>query len=107
MVYNTRMAEIEHVPYYRNTLDVVDSAIKGAKPEIQPDEKGLENGNIEGYALWMTSQIRAMNCGDIEVAMKAARWIGYVLRIVEERGYWGNERSRELLRSDISEKNQL
>ncbi|KKR43645.1 hypothetical protein A2434_02035 [Candidatus Woesebacteria bacterium RIFOXYC1_FULL_41_14] len=101
------MPEAEQVPYYRSTLDEIDKIIKDSKPEIRPDENGLENGNIEGYTLWMTSQIRAMNHDSQEIALKAARWVGYVLRMVEEKGYWDNERSRELIRGDISQQNHI
>lgn len=34
-------------------------------------------------------------------SLKAARWLGWVLRDMEERGYLTNEQSRNLVRIDV------
>ncbi len=48
------------------------------------------------YLLWMCNEITNMK--DI---LKAARWIGYVLRMVEKLNFWNNNISRDYIREDV------
>lgn len=48
------------------------------------------------YLIWMCNEIQKMND-----SFKSARWIGYVLRMVEELGFWDNKLSRDYIRKDI------
>ena len=43
-------------------------------------------------------------CNEIKTmgnSLKAARWIGYVLRMVEDLGFWDNGKSRDYIREDV------
>ena len=55
----------------------------------------IENENYR-YTLWMCNEIDKMND-----PLKAARWIGYVSRIVEELGFWDNITTRDYIREDV------
>lgn len=53
------------------------------------------------YLLWMCDEIEKMTD-----SLKAARWIGYVLRMVEELNFWDNNVSRDYIREDVKNKDQ-
>ena len=42
---------------------------------------------------------------NMEKSTKAARWIGYVYRIVEELGFWDNFTSRQYAKEDVNRGN--
>lgn len=52
------------------------------------------------YVLWMCNEIKNMTD-----SLKAARWIGYVLRMVEELEFWDNGVSRYYIRQDVNNGN--
>lgn len=82
--------------YYPNTK----KAIRGAIKEKYPDAKTKEGiDNLPSHLLWMLREIDWME----DNPGKAGRWIGYVLRAVEEMGLSTNQASRDLVRKDVSE----
>lgn len=48
------------------------------------------------YLLWMCSTLEKMTDD-----LKAARWIGYMLRMAEDLRFWDNAVSREYIRKDV------
>ena len=55
----------------------------------------MENKDYN-YVLWMCDEIEKMTD-----SLKAARWIGYVNRMVEELGFWDNITTRDYIREDV------
>jgi len=62
------------------------------------EEYNFKNKSSETYQymLWMCNEIKGMSD-----PLKAARWMGYVLRIVEDLGFWDNGVSRNYTREDV------
>jgi hypothetical protein len=49
------------------------------------------------HCLFMVMKIQEMG----QQSLKAARWLGWLLRDMEERGFLTNEQSRNLVRVDV------
>ena len=76
-------------------------------PSIVP-RQGNEPGNEVAHLLWMCTEInQTMSPKKIIDALKAARWVGWMLHECEVLGFWDNEKSRELARADVEAKNDL
>ena len=52
------------------------------------------------HLIWMCDEISKMSD-----SLKAARWIGYVLRMIEDLGFWDNTVSRDYIREDVKNGN--
>lgn len=95
-----------HQMYYEHTRLAVGTELfnRYQKPEPNPD--GIED-DLPGYLLWMTREVGNMS-PDIPGSLKAARWIGRILRCCEELFEdWDNARSRDLIREDKALGNHL
>lgn len=64
------------------------------------DFQDINNRDYQ-YLLWMCDEIEKMTD-----SLKAARWMGYVLRMVEELDFWDNSISRDYIREDVTNGNQ-
>lgn len=90
--------------YYKHTSKAIKEAILKSFPDAKPDQKGIER-NKQGYILWMLTEIEQMDTTSKASGRKAARWIGWICKTVEDDlKLWDNKRSRELIRQDVSEK---
>lgn len=49
---------------------------------------------------WMCGQLENMDPFSLSAALKAARWIGWILRDIEAMNIWPNSVSRDLVRAD-------
>ena len=88
--------------YYPTTVMEIRIAIQRKYPVAQPDENGLASNDVPSYILWMINKIGEMDAFSYAGALKAARWLGWVLRVVEsDLNLWDNTKSRELVRSDV------
>lgn len=58
------------------------------------------------HVMWMITQVEQME-RTIENATKAARWLGWILAKAEEVGLWNNDTSRELVRRDVANGDDL
>lgn len=77
----------------RNTLAYIRSAILSRYPEATP----LEGGERIRHLLWMADEL---DSGRFDV-LKYHRWIGWMLAMCEVEGLFDNNKSRELVRSDV------
>lgn len=85
--------------YYSHTTEALLTEIKNRFPDATPQE-ALNEESIENYLMWMTIEIQRIP-KDIDGALKAARWLGWILRAAEtDLKLWDNARSRELVRKD-------
>ena len=55
----------------------------------------------------MADVIETLDTGSIRNATKAARWIGWMARECERLGFWNNGKTRDLIRNDVSDRNDL
>lgn len=87
--------------YYSRTASEVFTKIIEVYPNAGPDEN-RDDDSLENYILWMTEKVMQMNRDSLEDALKAARWVGWILCMVEEKlGLWDNNFSRDLVRDDV------
>jgi hypothetical protein len=88
--------------YYEATRAAIKESLKEKYGIIDADENGIVNSNIAGYILWMLDSVERMNVQSLDHALKAARWMGWILRVVEEDlKLWENDKSRDLVREDV------
>lgn len=92
--------------FYRVTIAAIRSVIEKKFPSITPKES-LSPGDEPGNLLWMADSIENLNRRSIADAVKAGRWIGWMLCKCEHLEFWDNPRSRELVREDKGLKNDL
>lgn len=52
------------------------------------------------HLAWMVQEMCALNRTSISDAVKAGRWIGWMLLAAEMHGFWSNQRSRDFIRAD-------
>lgn len=84
--------------YYPNTINKIEQKIaeKFTTTQANPDVTDLP-----GYTLWMIDQIKNMGQSE-NGSLKAARWLGWILRVVEnDLNLWDNSFSRDLVRADV------
>jgi hypothetical protein len=99
--------------FYPQTIAAVKSEIQKGFGAVEVNERGLEANDLPGYLLWMIREVerwsRETPSAELatEAAVKAASWMGYVLRGMEELGLWDNARSRELIRADKKTRSHL
>ena len=90
--------------YYQKTITEVRRIIEEVSPGIKPKFIDLSSWGASpvtsSYILWMCDQVEEMDTSSIKHAVKAGRWIGYILSQMETRGYWSNSQSRALTRED-------
>lgn len=92
--------------FYSITVTEIRIRILSDFPSVTPRENtdpGFEIANL----LWMCEQIESMNQKSIREALKASRWIGWMIRECESLGFWDAEYTRKLVQSDCEEKNDL
>jgi hypothetical protein len=88
--------------YYSHTCGEIERYIARVFPNTRPCEHGRDRSAER--VLWMIQEINAMP-ETIKGSLKAARWIGYVLHMCEELGFWHNGHSRDLIRKDVESGN--
>ena len=88
--------------YYQKTITAIRQRIEKEKPGTRPRfREFLDSGPAPlSYLLWMCFQIEVMDTSSDESALKAGRWIGWILAHIEIHGLWDNTKSRRLVRSD-------
>lgn len=52
------------------------------------------------HLAWMVEQVAHLDRSSLDDALKAARWIGWMLLAAEIIGFWSNSQSRALIRLD-------
>lgn len=53
------------------------------------------------YLAWMCDQIEGFETDSLDKALKASRWIGWIMAMMEENFGWSNVQSRECTRQDV------
>ncbi len=88
--------------YYPKTITAIRVRIEKEKPGTKPRFRELKEGGLAplSYLLWMCKQVEEMDTSSIESAIKAGRWLGWILAHMEIHGLWDNAKSRRLVRSD-------
>jgi hypothetical protein len=82
--------------YYPKTIARVRFLVGQKYPGIEPT---ADLADKPAYILWMLEQVEGMK----DDPTKAARWIGYVVRMAEELDLLANSQSRELCRMDVQD----
>lgn len=86
--------------YYPHTLAAIRTGIESKHGVTTPDPDGVP-ANMAGYILWMAEQVKNMDSHSLESAIKAARWIGWMSKAVEDDlKLWDNQHTRDLIRED-------
>lgn len=65
------------------------------------DPSALWSPTMTQHLLKMCDQIDHFDVFSLAAALKAARWIGWILAEVEQRDHWPNSVSRDLIRADV------
>lgn len=78
--------------YYPVTITAVRRELSAPPIGALPDQVR--------HLQWMCGEIDGLDPYSLSVALKAARWIGWILRAMEEMNIWSNETSRDLVRAD-------
>lgn len=88
--------------YYKNTVHEIRKLINDISPNLKPIQFELiEAKRVPfNHILWMCDKIEKMDISFFDEAIKAARWIGWVLAHMELTGTWNNKQSRDLVRID-------
>lgn len=89
---------------YKNTIDEIEKSLLLRVPRLQPNENA--DTDCFPYIYWMINKIKELEGDILADRLKAARWIGWVLRSVEGWGFWDNTKSRDLIRLDRVEGNE-
>lgn len=89
--------------FYPATTKAVEILIQGVAPGITGQQLAVPKCGPVSFAhlLWMIEEIRVMDTDSVDAAIKAGRYIGWVLREVESQGFWDNEHTRDLVRGDV------
>lgn len=92
------------VAYYQNSLRKIVSVIKQRKPDLKPVEHITMNFQTPdeelAHVLWMAEEFPKRFDNSIKDAVKAARWIGWMFKSLENLGYLTNFDSRDMARKD-------
>lgn len=83
--------------YYPETISRVRKAIPCDGQFIKPVSG---KPAAPAYLVWMCDEIEKMSTSSEEDALKAGRWIGWILAHMELQGFWENDRSRDYVRID-------
>lgn len=88
--------------YYNVTIAAIRETIERTFPGTKAIFWDVSDNEVimPSYLLWMCEQIEGMDPTSMEEAVKAARWIGWVLAHVELLGIWNNKKSRQVVRED-------
>lgn len=84
--------------YYPNTIKFVREILKKECPRAKV-KANLKDPASPSHLLWMLREIEQFE----DVPGLAGRWIGYVLRAMEEKKLLNNQQSRDIVRKDVSE----
>ncbi len=88
--------------YYQNTIQAFKRRLSEEFPGSQPSQT-QEGAPVHEYLLWMVIQIEQMDTASLDSALKAGRWLGWVLHAIEETlGWWPNAYSRDIVRVDVA-----
>lgn len=85
--------------YYQNTVRAVREMmgdVKSAESDLSKPSQNVPQAHL----LWMCDQLEKMDTESFDNALKAGRWIGWILAHVERNSVWSNARSRDLVRLD-------
>lgn len=85
--------------FYANTIKIVRSKF----PVVAPVKSEITQG--PAHLLWMCDQIESFDERSLDMAFKAARWIGWILAALESTPelYWTNTVSRQLVKLDVAQ----
>ena len=84
--------------FYPKTISEITKHVMEKYPNSRPCKN---SSNIPGYILWMVEEISKMD-RSVGGATRAARWLGWIIRVVEEDlKLWNNATSRRLVREDV------
>lgn len=90
--------------YYLITTSAVTTSIHQVYPKgsFTVARENLDSGREPtiGHICWMCGEIQRFDTADIDAALKAARWVGWVLRWMESQNFWSNATSKELIKAD-------
>lgn len=86
--------------YYPHTVSTIRNDVMKKHPGSKPLSIH-DGGSLVSHVLWMLDAIEQMDTSSIEDAVKAGRWIGWLLRREEnDLDSWDNLASRGLIRID-------
>ena len=85
--------------YYQHSVTAIADCLRGMGHEAQQSEMAEQTPE---HLLWMCEQIAGFDESSRSDALKAARWIGWMLAVMERQcpGEWPNDLSRQLVRAD-------
>lgn len=88
--------------FYEATIKAVEMLVQELEPGVLAQELDIpKSGPVPlPYLLWMAEEVKNMDTSSLELAVKAGRWIGWILREIEVQGFWDNNHSRDLTRED-------
>jgi hypothetical protein len=91
--------------YYLNSCRAIVSSITENFPYAEANEATGPIGReqLPGHLLWMALQISNWDATNLKYSSKAGRWIGWMLRSMEELDIWTNDDSRRFVREDVEE----
>jgi len=83
--------------YYSVTIEKIREALPG---QAQFTELQCGYPPDRSYLLWMCDEIQKMETNSLDSAIKAGRWMGWVLAHIELCGVWDNNTTRDYVRED-------
>ena len=93
--------------FYEETISAIRIALRKRFLSATPFES-LSPEYSASNILWMAERVEHMDRSSLSDAVRAARWIGWMLHVCETDLYlWDNALSRDLIRKDVSLKNDL
>ena len=89
--------------FYVQTITEVLRTIQDKFPGIKESNVlNKDQSNLPNYFVWMCNSVLKFNYSSWADALKAARWIGWILRAAEQDlRLWDNTKSRNLIRNDV------
>ena len=89
--------------YYQKTIEIVRQTIQEVAPGTRSEQGlALDPKDVPfSYLLWTCDKVSEMNTNSLDDALKASRWIGWILARAEVKGLWNNEISRDIVRNDV------
>ncbi|GEM_PF-2074677 len=90
--------------YYENTIKEIRTRIKKVYPDTKPvfmQTIMLDDGLVPlSYLLWMCDELQIWDTTSIDSAVKAGRWIGWVLAHFELHEFMENNETRDMVHED-------
>jgi len=88
--------------YYPVTLDNLKRVIYDVFLDVHPEFSELHEQKVASpsYLLWMIQEVQDMDISSIDSALKAARWIGWIIAHTEMLVGFSNTESRDWVRED-------